>query len=172
LVPVCAPVAQGIEHQFPVLGVGGSNPSGRTKVLILIYYNFDMDSQVAVKAVIQNQDGKFLIVREGRRWQAVGGRLEKGEKLQDGLRRETKEETGIANMEIGRIIHADEWFAKPEDELKHIVALFFLCKTNTSDIVLSKEHNKYAWVTPGELDDYGDSIEPEISRAIRLVAEK
>jgi PAS domain S-box-containing protein len=28
-----APVAQGIEHQFPVLGVGGSNPSRRTKDL-------------------------------------------------------------------------------------------------------------------------------------------
>jgi ADP-ribose pyrophosphatase YjhB (NUDIX family) len=43
-----------------------------------------MDNQVAVKAVIQNKDGKFLIVREGERWQAVGGRLDKGEKLEEG----------------------------------------------------------------------------------------
>lgn len=47
-----------------------------------------MDSQVAVKAVIQNTEGKFLIVREGGRWQAAGGRLESGEKLEEGLRRE------------------------------------------------------------------------------------
>jgi PAS domain S-box-containing protein len=30
---IFAPVAQGIEHQFPVLGVGGSNPSRRTMAL-------------------------------------------------------------------------------------------------------------------------------------------
>jgi 8-oxo-dGTP diphosphatase len=129
-----------------------------------------MDSQVAVKAVIQNNDGKFLIVREGDRWQAVGGRLEKGEKLEDGLHRETKEETGITDLEIGKVIHVDEWFAKPEGELKHIVALFFLCKADPEKVVLSDEHQEYAWVSPDELESYGDLIEKEIKQAIILAS--
>ena len=129
-----------------------------------------MDSQVAVKAVIQNKDGKFLIVREGERWQAVGGRLEKGEKLEDGLRRETLEETGIAELEVGKVIHADEWFAKPEGELKHIVALFFLCRANPEIIILSDEHQEYAWVSPDELESYGDQLEKEIKQAILLAS--
>lgn len=127
-----------------------------------------MDSQVAVKAVVQNKDGKFLIVREGERWQAVGGRLEKGEKLEDGLRRETQEETGITELGVGKVIHVDEWFAKPEGELKHIVALFFLCKADPEEIVLSDEHQEYAWVSADELEQYGDSIEKEIKQAIIL----
>lgn len=127
-----------------------------------------MDSQVAVKAVIQNDQGKFLIVREGERWQAVGGRLEKGEKLEEGLRRETQEETGITDLEVGKVIHVDEWFAKPEGELKHIVALFFLCKANASKVILSDEHQEYAWVTADELEKYGDSMEKEIKQAIIL----
>jgi 8-oxo-dGTP pyrophosphatase MutT (NUDIX family) len=127
-----------------------------------------MDSQVAVKAVIQNPAGKFLIVREGERWQAVGGRLEKGEKLEDGLRRETQEETGITDLEIGKVIHVDEWFAKPEGELKHIVALFFNCHTTTDKVTLSDEHQEYAWVTADELESYGDKIEKEIKEAIVL----
>ncbi|MDB5169189.1 MAG: 7,8-dihydro-8-oxoguanine triphosphatase [Candidatus Saccharibacteria bacterium] len=127
-----------------------------------------MDTQVAVKAVIQNADGKFLIVREGERWQAVGGRLERGEKLEDGLKRETMEETGISDLVVGTVIHVDEWFAKPEGELKHIVALFFACKTATSDVVLSHEHQEFAWVTPAELDNY--VIEKEIKQAIVLAA--
>ncbi|MDQ2973231.1 MAG: NUDIX domain-containing protein [bacterium] len=53
-----------------------------------------MDSQVAVKAVILNKQGKFLIVREGSRWQAVGGRLEKG----DSLEKEIKEAIILASM--------------------------------------------------------------------------
>jgi 8-oxo-dGTP diphosphatase len=129
-----------------------------------------MDTQVAVKAVIKNQDGKFLIVREGERWQAVGGRLDKGEKLEDGLRRETKEETGITDLKIGKVIHADEWFAKPEGELKHIVALFFNCETKTEKVVLSDEHQEYAWVTADQLEQYGDSIEKEIKEAIVIAS--
>ncbi|HVV66792.1 MAG TPA: NUDIX domain-containing protein [Candidatus Saccharimonadales bacterium] len=129
-----------------------------------------MDSQVAVKAVIQNPGGKFLIMREGERWQAVGGRLEKGEKLEDGLRRETEEETGITDLEVGKAIHVDEWFAKPEGELKHIVAIFFLCKTKASDIRLSSEHQEFAWVTSDELDEY-ETLEKEIKQAIILANE-
>jgi len=129
-----------------------------------------MDSQVAVKAVIQNDERKFLIVREGKRWQAVGGRLEKGEKLEEGLRREVKEETGIIDLEVGKVIHVDEWFSKPEGELKHIVALFFLCKASPSEVTLSNEHQEYAWVTADELEKYGDMIEKEIKQAIILAS--
>jgi 8-oxo-dGTP diphosphatase len=130
-----------------------------------------MDSQVAAKAVIRDQDGKFLIVREGDRWQAVGGRLEKGEKLEDGLRRETEEETGIKDLEVLKAIHVDEWFSKPEGELKHIVAIFFLCKTRTNKITLSREHQEYAWVTPDEISKYDDTLEKEIKQAILLASE-
>lgn len=125
-----------------------------------------MDSQVAVKAVIKNNQGQFLIVREGARWQAVGGRLEKGEKLEDGLRREVLEETGLNDLKVGTVIHVDEWFSKPEGELKHIVALFFACHTDKEVVTLSDEHQDYAWITIEELGDYGDSIEPEIKQAI------
>lgn len=129
-----------------------------------------MDSQVAVKAVIQNPEGKFLILKEKDRWQAVGGRLEKGEKLEEGLRRETQEETGITNLEVGKVIHVDEWFSKPEGELKHIVALFFLCKTESNRVALSDEHEEFAWITADELDDYNDLIEKEIKQAIILAS--
>lgn len=127
-----------------------------------------MDSQVAVKAVIQNAAGKFLIMREGERWQAVGGRLEKGERLEEGLRREVQEETGITDLTVGKVIHVDEWFSKPEGELKHIVALFFLCNTLADTVILSSEHQEYAWVTVSDLESYGDSIEKEIKEAIIL----
>jgi 8-oxo-dGTP pyrophosphatase MutT (NUDIX family) len=129
-----------------------------------------MDSQVDVKAVIQNADSLFLIVREGSRWQAVGGRLEPGEKLEDGLRRETLEETGITNMMVGRVVHVDEWFAKPEGVQKHIVALFFYCKVESDTVILSDEHQEYAWVTVDELSKYDGAIEKEIKLAIEIAA--
>jgi len=129
-----------------------------------------MDSQVTVKAVIRNPEGKFLIMREGSRWQAVGGRLEKGERLEEGLRREVLEETGITDLEIGKVIHVDEWFGKPEGKLKHIVALFFICSVKTETVTLSDEHQEYAWITADELKDYETLIEKEIKEAILIAS--
>lgn len=126
-----------------------------------------MHSQVAVKAVIINALGQALIMREGDRWQAPGGRLERGEKLRDGLRREILEETGIHDLKIHDVVHVDEWFSQPEGELAHIVALFFHCQTNLDAVILSNEHNAHAWVTPDDLKAY--SIEPEIKIAIEKV---
>jgi 8-oxo-dGTP pyrophosphatase MutT (NUDIX family) len=128
-----------------------------------------MDSQVAVKAVIRRTDGSYLIVREKQRWQAVGGRLEKGERLEEGLRREVEEETAIKDIKIGKVIHVDEWFSKPEGELKHIVALFFLCDVKQDqEVELSDEHDKYVWIRPSQLADYDETIENEIKQAIIL----
>ena len=64
----------------------------------------------------------------------------------------------------------DEWFAKPEGELKHIVALFFNCKTDMAEIALSDEHQEYAWVGADELKNYKGLIEKEIEEAI-IIAE-
>lgn len=130
----------------------------------------DMDSQVAAKAVIRNGKGKFLIVREDLKWQIVGGRLEKGEVLKEGLTREAMEETGISDLKIGEVVHVDEWFAKPEGVHKHIVAIFFLCTTQTEKVVLSEEHQEYAWVLPEDLDKYGDFLHPDTKKAILLAA--
>ena len=127
-----------------------------------------MENQVAVKAIIQNSEGKFLIVQQAGRWQAVGGRLEAGETLEAGLRREVQEETGITELEIGTVIHVDEWFARPEGELKHIVALFYACAADPEAITLSDEHDAYAWVDGSELETYGDTLEKDVSRAIAL----
>jgi 8-oxo-dGTP pyrophosphatase MutT (NUDIX family) len=126
-----------------------------------------MDSQVAVKAVIVNLDNEALIMSEKGRWQAPGGRLEAGETLLKGLVREVFEETGLQHLEIGDVVHVDEWFAKPEGIRKHIVAIFFVCHTQSDQIVLSDEHDDFAWITPADFDDY--ELELEMKTAIAKV---
>lgn len=127
-----------------------------------------MDSQVAVKGVILNQDNKVLIMSEKGRWQAPGGRLEQGEKLKVGLVREVNEETGITDLEIGEAVHVDEWFAVPEDKEVHIVAIFFKCRTSATTITTEPtEHEDFAWVGISDLDNY--VLEPEMRRAIEIV---
>lgn len=124
-----------------------------------------MDSQVAAKAVIVNLDNQVLMMCEKGRWQAPGGRLEAGETLLQGLKREVFEQTGIIKMEVGEAIHIDEWFGKPEGVKKHIVAIFYVCNVASDNVELSDEHDDYAWITLDELNDF--IIEPEMKRAIK-----
>lgn len=52
---------------------------------------------VSVAVVVVNEEGKILVIqrRDTGDWQIPGGVLELGETIQDGLRREVREETGL-----------------------------------------------------------------------------
>jgi ADP-ribose pyrophosphatase YjhB (NUDIX family) len=52
---------------------------------------------VSVAAVVTNDDGQVLVIKrhDTGAWQLPGGVLELGERIEDGLRREVWEETGI-----------------------------------------------------------------------------
>ncbi len=94
------------------------------------------------------------------KWQLPGGGLEFGESLEDCLRREVKEETGleIQNLQLIPHIHSevrDGW---------HGVLIAFLCTPQSPDqrIVLDGEASDYGWYTIEEiekLDTFPDTVE-------------
>ena len=64
---------------------------------------------VAVGGLIENDEGKILMVKSpDRGWEVPGGQVEAGETLTDALKREIKEETGI-DIEVGdlRAVHSN-----------------------------------------------------------------
>lgn len=118
--------------------------------------------RVAAKAVIVNNDGKVLIVRESAKDQEntmvglyglVGGRLEAGETFIDGLHREVFEEVGL-EIEPIRPIEVGEWHPVIKGVPHQIIAVFMLCKPITNIVVLSPEHDKYVWASKDELKNY------------------
>ena len=79
-------------------------------------------------------------------WDFVKGKIEENETLYETARRETKEETGISDIEFidgfeGNI----EYDFKFKREDVHKKVIFFLAKTNSKKIRLSHEHNDYLW---------------------------
>ncbi|MGC9667944.1 NUDIX hydrolase [Planosporangium sp. 12N6] len=57
----------------------------------------DSRHSVSVAAVVTDDDGRVLVVqrRDNGRWEVPGGVLELYESIQDGVRREVEEETGL-----------------------------------------------------------------------------
>ena len=111
---------------------------------------------------------KFLIIRrsdsargEHHFWEFPGGRLELGETPEEALVREVLEETGLS-ITIIRPIQTWSFFRKEDTQ---IIGVTFLCKASVDTVILSSEHDAYAWITFDELDQY--HIVPSVRNDIR-----
>jgi len=118
--------------------------------------------QVAAKAVIVNNEGKVLIVRESAKdlnntqvglWGLPGGRLEPGEAFLDGLKREAMEEVGL-EIEAGDPLCMGEWRPVIQGVPHQIIAFFVRCRPLTANVQLSDEHDAYEWLDLNDRDKY------------------
>ena len=86
-------------------------------------------------------------------WDFVKGKVEQGETPHETALRETKEETGITNIEfIDGFEESVEYDFRFKKEDIHKKVIFFLAKTNEKNIKLSHEHNDYLWL------EYNDAL--------------
>ena len=86
-------------------------------------------------------------------WDFVKGKVEKNETPHETAKRETREETGIANIEfIDGFAESVEYDFRFKKENIHKKVIFFLAKTDEKNIKLSHEHNDYLWL------EYNDAL--------------
>ncbi len=70
-----------------------------------------------------------------------------GQKFDENLLREIKEETGLS-VKIGRPFYVGEWRPKVGNENWQIVGTFFKCKATSSKVKLSPDHDSFGWINP------------------------
>ncbi|MBR9692147.1 NUDIX hydrolase [Candidatus Woesearchaeota archaeon] len=107
-----------------------------------------VDFRIAAKSFVMN-DGKLLVlkrrpndVQKPSIWEIPGGRLEPGEDPIEGIKRETKEETGL-DIEVHHPINIRHF---ERDDKQTITMLIFLCKAKDTNVKLSEEHTDFEWV--------------------------
>jgi 8-oxo-dGTP pyrophosphatase MutT (NUDIX family) len=117
---------------------------------------------VAAKAFIEN-DGRILVLRESGKYleganrgsyDVPGGRARPGESLLECLEREVKEETGL-DIEIGQPFHVAEWKPSTKNDSLHIIAVCFRCRSSQEEVILSGDHDGYAWIDPKDYENIG-----------------
>lgn len=118
-----------------------------------------MKTIIAVKAFITRPDKKILILRESVSYggskcpgyfDVVGGRVESGETMADGLKREIKEEAGLC-VNVGEVIHVTDNFISIQGEKAQIVRIYYQCTTvDDVEVILSDDHDYYEWIYPEE----------------------
>ncbi len=128
-----------------------------------------LQAEIVQTAVLINERRQALILKlPTGMWQLPGGRLNVGEKWDDGLRREIREETGITDVEILSIMMLDNWIY----EGVPMYGVFLLCRTAQEVVGLSEDHVEYRWV--GASDDlskiefWHESLRVLVERALQM----
>ncbi|MGI0105194.1 (deoxy)nucleoside triphosphate pyrophosphohydrolase [Salinimicrobium sp. WS361] len=110
---------------------------------------------IIVTCAIIEQDQKVLCAQRSQnmalplKWEFPGGKVEKGEDLEDCLKREIEEELGV-EIEIKERLPSNIHIYSDEKSIKLIP---FRCSLQTFEINL-KEHLKIEWVSSSELTQF------------------
>ena len=85
------------------------------------------------------------ILEHGDHWSFPKGRVDPGEtSLEQTARREVDEETGITKFSLVPGFTAVSEYKTADDRDK--IVTFFLASTETGEVILSHEHQAYAWL--------------------------
>lgn len=103
-----------------------------------------------VGALIFNTEEKIFLMRSHKwrnKYVLPGGHVELGEKIEDALRREVKEETGLDIYDIDFVLFQEFIYDKLFWKKKHFIFLDYSCKTKSKKVTLNSEGQEYVWVS-------------------------
>ena len=133
---------------------------------------------VGIGAIIVHGD-RVLLVRRATEplqgeWSVPGGMLELGERLQDGVRREVLEETGLV-VEPGEVLDVfDSIFTDGQGRTQyHYVLIDYLCKLISGGATAGTDVSDVRWVSESELAvmRLKDSIEQVLRKGFARTAQ-
>lgn len=119
---------------------------------------------VCVDCLVRNGKGEFLLVRrrneplKGEFW-VPGGRLLRGERLEDAVRRKMREEIGVEVEIAGSLGFFEEFFDRTAQDAEggfHAVSFLYLVRPLSEDIRLDEQSSDWGWFTdiPARLKEY------------------
>lgn len=114
---------------------------------------------VGVGGIVFDDAGRVLLVRRGHapllgEWSVPGGALEVGETLEEGVRREVAEETGLVVDPVARVEVLDRIERDGDGRVKyHYVLIDFLCRVMSGEAKSNSDATALRWAAPDELSE-------------------
>ena len=126
----------------------------------------DIQTRLVVVPIIRDEFERVLLCKMPpdrgvfpNQWGLPGGGIEAGERMNDALAREVREELGISIFEATPLFFKDglheKTFLDGSKRPIYMVFLLFECRvSSTESICLNAEFCEYAWVEPARLSSY------------------
>jgi 8-oxo-dGTP diphosphatase len=121
--------------------------------------------RVSVKAVIRDEAGQLLLVKEHfDDWVLPGGGVEEGETMADALKRELKEELGVSNVISSKFISTFSYYA-PKKEV-WCLWLLYEAEIEGYDMSLASDGSEAAYIDINTFKDSERYSEQRIYKAL------
>ena len=151
---------------------------------------------IGVGAIIQDDEGKILLVKHKKerggywqgKWICPGGELEYGEQIEDGIKREVKEETNL-DVELitplvpfDRVVKSSEpkglknriktivspvFAAKPQTSL-HVIYIDYIAKLLGGKLEIGSDVGEALWVEKKEIPKMWQELHEDTQRLLRV----
>lgn len=105
-------------------------------------------------ALIFDREGRLFLMKSHKwegKWVIPGGHVDLGERIEDAVKREVKEETNLDIHDVEFVCFQEFIYGGGFWKKKHFIFFDYACKTDSTDVVLNDEAQEYAWVSPGDL---------------------
>ena len=107
-----------------------------------------MNADIVVKSIIFNRNlNKILLIQRSNddptganTWENAGGNIEYGEKPEEAIKREIREETGITEITIKNVA-----YVTLINGAEPYLIIAYICESQTETVTLSNEHQAFMW---------------------------
>ena len=131
---------------------------------------------MAVGAVIEDEAGRILLVKHvperGGFWQGKwicpGGRLEFGETIEEGIKREVREETQL-EIDLVTPLHPFDRIVKSNDKVSlHVIYIDYLARVTGGKLKPRSDVGEARWVEKESIADIWDELHDDTKRLLQI----
>ena len=130
---------------------------------------------VGVGAIIEDEAGRILLVKHvperggfwQRKWICPGGALELGETIEEGIRREVKEETQLEIELVAPLLPFDR-IVKSNGEIKlHVIYIDYLARVTGGELKTGSDVGESMWIKKERIPKIWEELHEDTQRLLR-----
>jgi ADP-ribose pyrophosphatase YjhB (NUDIX family) len=131
---------------------------------------------VAVGAIIEDKEGRILLVRHvpqrGGFWQGKwicsGGKLKLGERIEQGIKREVKEETNLEIRLTTPLIPFERIVEEKGQVVLHVIYIDWIAKLLSGELHPASDVGEAMWVAKEDLPQIWDELHDDTKRLLQI----
>ncbi len=136
----------------------------------------DQTIMIGVGAVIENEDGRILLVKhvpeKGGFWQGKwicpGGRLESGETIEEGIKREVREETRLEIDLVTPLPPFDRVVSSNGKVSLHVIYIDYLARVAGGELEPGSDVGEAMWVEKKHIPQIWEELHEDTRRLLQI----